>query len=537
MSIALAALPVAQLVQQLLIDTGVSWLRMLTALFLSFVLALLVGIWAARSDSAGKIILPIIDVFQTLPILAFFPLVILVFVAFLPAYIGINTAIVFLIITSMLWNMIFAVYEGVKTIPNEMIEVSELYRLSRFQRLRKIYIPAAMPRLVEQSMLSWAIGLFYLVTSEIFSTGNQVYSATHGIGVAFAQLAQPPINASYYLIGFIIFISFVIATRYLLFASLEKRYIKRTEAQKSGRTAKYRFRGALLFREIQSLYHGSLGIKPRRHLKRHLTGQPAAVHLARKEAPRWRKYAYCLIIIAALVSILYESGYINPTTMSDESLVLAALAASFARVWLVFFAILAVSIPICVYLIFMSKKIREYITVFQILASIPATIVLPLIAYAFVGNPNHGEIVAFVIFFLSGIWYVIFGAIASSRNLPEELPEVKGIFHVKGLNAWRKIYARAIIPGLVTGAVTGIAAEWNASIVAEYFTNAGVSGSTVVSSVGTGIGKLLDVSVTSTPPDLLLMVIALINLTVMIILINTFVWKRFYRKVADEYRI
>ncbi len=547
MSIGLAALPLYQLAQQLLLDTGASWARMLVALLISFIISLFVGIWAARSEIAGKVILPIIDIFQTLPILAFFPFVIYVVVVALPPMFGINAAVVFLIVTSMLWNMIFAVYEAIRTLPNETFEVSELYRLSPFQRLRKIYVPAAMPRLVEQSVLSWAIGLFYLVTSEIFSIGNAHYTVTHGIGVALTQLAISG-SFGYYLLGFLVFIAFVIATRFLLFAPLENHYARRRAA--AGLQPIHRQRGmhlhpVAIFREMQHLYREGLGIKPKRHLKRHLVGPPPQPAI-RKEPVWWHKYYYTLLFLIAVVALLFITGNINQTTMSYESLVLASLAASFARIWLVFVIILVVSVPLCIYIIFMTKRLSGYVTLIQIIASIPATLVLPVIAAAFAGNPMQGEIVAFIIFFLSGVWYVIFGALANSRDLSDNLLEIKKVFHVRRLDAWRKIYVKAIVPGLITGAVTGIAAEWNASIVAEFFTNAGIGGSTVISSVHTGLGQLLDASLSAAPgtviggvvvnQPLLLMAIALINLTVMIILINTFVWKRLYKSVAEVYR-
>src|SRR5208282_2191409 len=103
----------------------------------------------------------------------------------------------------------------------------------------------------------------------------------------------------------------------------------------------------------------------------------------------------------------------------------------------------------------------------------------PLIVRAL--GSGHGEHVAFVIFFLSGIWYVIFGMIAATRTLPSNIFEVQKVFGVRGKLAWTKIYLKALLPGFITGAITGIAAEWNASIVAEYFTasGAGASASTV----------------------------------------------------------
>jgi NitT/TauT family transport system permease protein len=525
----------AQLLLQLFEDTSASWLRMLVALAISMVLSLLLGIYMARNRTVEMILLPVLDIFQTLPILTFFPFAIYLFVFLLPGYIGINGAVVFLIITSMLWNMIFGVYEAIKTLPNEISEIGRLYRLGRWKRFTKIYLPAAMPKLVEQSMLSWSIGLFYLVTSEIFSTGNQNYAVAHGIGVAITALAFSGDTYSY-VAALAMFVGFVIATRYLLFVPMEKRvtrhYDKAYKHIKMQSRHFYRFR---LFRALAFVH-----MKRRRSIfpERKKHRQPSNETLPQADIGKaYQMHSIRITLISVLflmiLFVLY-AHFFEPVLFSYEFEALASLAYSFARVWISFIAILVVAVPLSVYLVFMSRHREAFVSTFQILASIPATIVLPIIALAFRNTAMGSEIVAFLIFFLSGIWYVIFGILSDAKTIDENIPDVKRIFGVKGFRAWKSIYIMAVLPGLVTGAVTAIAAEWNASIVAEYFTSTGISGGSVVTSVGTGMGKLLDIALGN--GNLTLMVLALLNLTLMIILINTFVWKRLYRKMSETYR-
>jgi NitT/TauT family transport system permease protein len=109
---------ILNLVLMLLVNTSFSWLRLFIALALSVILSLFIGIAAARSKIAEKIIIPVLDIFQTLPILAFFPIVIIIILSLVKGSLGINLAVIFLIITSMIWNISFAVYEAVKTLPN-----------------------------------------------------------------------------------------------------------------------------------------------------------------------------------------------------------------------------------------------------------------------------------------------------------------------------------------------------------------------------------------------------------------------------------
>ena len=361
-----------------------------------------------------------------------------------------------------------------------------------------------------------------------------------------------------YILALIVFIAFVIATRFLFFKPLEDYATRYTRTNVQVKKEGGNFVVSWFHRRIQTqpitkpltrpiTAAANAGVKG---FRKFMFTEKREVHMPKNSVERkyGRKitYAIAAIIVAA---ILYYTIFINTSVLTYEYESLVALALTFARIWLAFLLIIIISVPLCVYLVFYTRQSRKYLVLFQVIASIPATILLPGIVALFLHFPDQGNVVAFVIFFLSGIWYVIFSIIASTRNMPSNILEVKNIYGVKGVQAWKKIYLLAIIPGLITGALTGIAAEWNASIVAEYFTTSGITttsttaplnatqilaaNSTVVTQVGTGMGKLLD-SAASTGNGTLLL-IALINLTVMILLINTFVWKRFYKQVAKIY--
>ncbi len=500
----------------IIVDTSYSWLRMFIALGISLVISIVIGISAARMPKFGRIIIPIVDVLQTLPILAFFPFAMYVFVFFLPGYIGINAAVVFLIITSMVWNMIFGVYQALNSMPVEYTEVARIYRMNFYRRLTKIYIPAALPRISEQMSLSWAVGLFYLVTSEIFSVGTKGYAVKHGIGVALTN-AMASGNLYAYFYGILIFVIFVVATRLLFFDSFDK-FANRFYLNSYKRESRLRF-GT----RIGSLLSGAGSAFSRFKLREHENrGQSRTVSYA--------GYAVLAAVVAYIAYILYTNIPVAQVYKlpSYEIYALFSLAASFLRIWGAFAVVLAIAIPLSVYVLFMAKRRRAYMLSFQILASIPATILLPLIAQL-VGD--NAEMLAFLIYVLSGIWYVIFSIMATAKYLPTNVDEVKRIFGLRGKSAWKKVYLKAIFPGLITGAITGIAAEWNASIVAEYF-SAGTSG-TVLTSVGTGIGKALNLSLSGN--NLFLMGILLLNMVVMILAINYFVWRRLYKKMEVIY--
>jgi NitT/TauT family transport system permease protein len=528
----------------IIVDTSFSWVRMFIALFFSILISLAVGIYAATNRTAEKLIIPILDIFQTLPILAFFPFVIFIVVATLPGHIGINAAVIFLIVTSMIWNITFGVYESIKTIPLEFFELGKIFNLNPFERLTKILIPASMPRVVEQSILSWSIGLFYLVTSEIFSTGNAAYTVKYGIGVALTNLAFSS-NFTEYFVGIAVFICFVIATRLLFFNYLKNRFTKHTVQERHSVEETKKSSIIKTLDKISPFSKVRLDMIQKNVISiRNKFTRPVVVMNKRapkriaKPKPEHRlskyKHLFYAAIILIAIYVCYIYGIFSITYLNYEHIVFFSLIATLARIWFAFAVIFAVSLPVGVYLVFISKRSSFYLLLFQIIASIPATILLPIIAISLKNAPFHNELIAFIVFFLSGIWYVIFSIVSNKNTIASSVLEVKGIFGVKGKNAWKDIYIKAILPGVITGAITGIAAEWNASIVAERFTTNAIGNGNVITSVNLGLGKLLDVSLAN--GNLALMVLGLINLTIVIILVNRFFWKKLYNRVLTPYR-
>lgn len=510
------------LLGSLLVDTTFSWIRMFIALGISIPLSLAIGIAAARSSMAERIILPIIDVLQTLPILAFFPIAVYVIVGFLPGYIGINYAVIFLIIISMVWNIIFGVYESVKLIPENYIQMAKVYGIGRLARIKDIYIPASMAKVANQSILSWSIGLFYLVTSEIFSTGNSIYAVKYGIGVELLKLGLSG-NILNYLIGISVFVSFVIATRFLFFKPFEKAFDLNSKDRKIKRFPNIKLFDNITNKTIKGRFLKLPTMKISARKKR--TKQFVSI---KTRSLLFKYVPYAFIIISALTGIMIL--FTNPILLIYEYKAIKSLAFSFVRIWVVFALIFIVSIIISIHIKFKSKNGSKYILIMQILASLPATILLPIIVKYVARFPYHAEIVAFIIFFLSGIWYSIFSTISTGNSVPNYIFDIVKIFHIKGREATRKIYLKALMPGIITGGITAVAAEWNASIVAERFTTTAIGNGAVITSVGTGVGKLLDISLEQ--GNIVLMLIVLINMTIMIIIINKLVWHRLYNKTT-----
>ncbi|MGB9861593.1 MAG: ABC transporter permease subunit, partial [Candidatus Bipolaricaulaceae bacterium] len=152
-----------------------STVRMLAAYVLSLSFSLFYGYRAARSRYAEIVFLPILDVLQSVPILSFLPVAVLALTAFLPERVGVELAAIFLIFTSQAWNLTFAWYQSLITVPAELREASAIFRLRSYLRFRFLELPFAAIHLIWNSMMSWAGGWFFLMASEMFTVGTRDY--------------------------------------------------------------------------------------------------------------------------------------------------------------------------------------------------------------------------------------------------------------------------------------------------------------------------------------------------------------------------
>ena len=519
---------------QLVLDLLASWGRLFAALLLSIVFSIFVGVTAATNRKAENVLIPIIDVLQTIPILGFFPVVIFLVVLVLPGAIGVNAAVILLIFTSMAWNITFGVFEAVKSIPDELIEVARINHLSKWRMLTDIYVPASMPRIAYQSALSWSVGLFYLVTSEIFSTGSANFAVTYGIGVEIAHLVLMQ-NALLYAVAILFFIAGVLLTRWLFLQPLSiysEKFSFKEEQRASGRSrvlAFYTGVGRFIEERLPTV---TVEFKKR---ARPEGKQPESAGAPVRKGVSAAMVSAAIVIALLAISvavIVYTRDY--PFTAS----LLSALGLSFLRVWGMYVVCVAIAIPLGIVVARSTRAYEAIFAVLQVLASIPATILLPLIVVIFLMLPFGNEFTALAIIFLAMIWYLLFSVIAGMRTIPEQFDELLSIYKVGWVQAWREVYIPAMLPSFVTGSITAIGGAWNALIVAEYFE----VGTKVLTQVGTatdggasGIGKLLDLATFG--GNLAHMLLALAAMVVMVMVINRLVWQRLYRYVTLKYRI
>jgi NitT/TauT family transport system permease protein len=530
---------VGQLIVKLLIDTAYSWIRMSLALVLSIIFSWIVGVAAARNRTANAIIIPVLDVLQSIPILGFFPVVLVVFVALFPGWVGINIAVIFLIFTSMSWNIAFAVYEAVLSIPQEYLDLASMEKLGLWRRLTELYIPASWSKVAYNSVVSWSVGLFYLISSEIFSLGTKDYQVANGIGVDIANYSSQGLWSNYATaIGVFIFV--VILTRFFFlgqFSAWSEKFKLIEEPRVIRKDPIYRFYSWINTRaasKVFSMLSRPMSLRPR-------MPSQSVNHKVRRQMTKQRntkslRIATALIGLAALALVtigifhaLLAAGISLADLANKESNVLVGLAYSFVRVWYVYVLSVAVGLPLGIVVALHSRLYQTASPILQIISAIPATALLPPIAVFVATLPFSGELTAAIVIFLGTIWYIVFNIIAGIRSIPNEIFEVSKLMKLRGWAYWKHVLIPAALPSFVTGSITGVGAAWNTLIVAEYFS---ISGS-VITRVPNGIGVLLNVATNS--GDLLLLGLTIFSMTALIVAINLLFWRRLYKYTTRRF--
>ncbi len=529
-----------------IVDIIYSFGRMIIALVISVAFSLGIGIMAARNKTAESIIIPVLDVFQSIPILGFFPIVILAIIAVAPSQIGVNTAVIVLIFTSMSWNITFGVYEAVKAIPQDYIDLFATERSTTWRKITALYIPASLSRIAYNSQISWFVGLFYLISSEFLSLGNQSYTVDKGIGVAIMEFALSNDWTGYaYAIIMLLAASTIWQVVFLQRFSLwSERYKFVDEPSATKKDPLLRFYSWVNDKSVSKLFliaHSKAS--PRLSASRvGVSVHSPVVGVSRFTSTLSRfktgvKYsALLLTIIFALFELaaILRSGSLHlnslpllSTVIRIEETAIIALGVSFARLWYVYFICVSIGLPLGIIIALNQKLLSITTSVLDVVASVPAPALLPIIVVLALGN---SELVAAFVIFVGMIWYIIFNVVAGVRTIPAELFELKDIFHISRVQAWLSIYLPSAATAFVTGSITAIGAGWNTLIVAEYFS---VANGAPIIQVGTGLGKMI--AVATNQGDILSLTLAVLTMTAFIVIFDLGFWRRIYHFATNRY--
>ncbi|MBL8146949.1 MAG: ABC transporter permease subunit [Anaerolineae bacterium] len=511
-----------------LLSTG----RMLAAYILSMGFSLVYGYAAARNRRLERIMLPILDILQSVPILSFLPVVLLGLTAIMAEDIAVELAAIVLIFTSQAWNLTFSFYQSMRTIPTEYREAGAIFRLGRFHRFRHVELPFAATGLIWNSVMSWAGGWFFLMAAEIFSVGARDFRLP-GLG-AYLQTAASQSDTQAMILGLATLILIIIALDQLVWRPLLA-WAERFRVSQVGDDAPVTswFLDSLSRSRIAHGLNRRIFAPAGRWLSRKLVRPPRYVPglepAADPPRSRW-SLVWKLLLILLIIAGVVGGGMVLLSLPLDEWLQIAAGAlATTLRVTIAVLIALAWTIPAGVLIGTNPRAARILQPMVEIAASIPATALFPIMLAWLLLVPAGANAAAILLMLLGTQWYLLFNIIAGASAMPQDLQYTSDLIRLRGWRRWRTLVLPALFPFIITGMITASGGAWNASIVAEY-TEFGGEVTQVV-----GLGSLISTSTARGNYPLLLA--ATLTMVVLVVLINRLVWRRLFRVAETRYRM
>jgi NitT/TauT family transport system permease protein len=510
-----------------------SLLRMFIALGLSTVFTLVYGTAAARLRRAEKVLVPILDILQSIPILVFLPLALTFFIRIFPnSLLGLELASIFVIFTSQAWNMTFSFYHSLISQPTELDEAARMYRLTKWQRFWKLDVPSSMIGLVWNMMMSMGGGWFFLTASEavtVFIKGKGISESLPGIG-SYMAAAIAKGSYSEVAIAIVVMVILVVGTNFFVFRPLvawaDKFRLENSESADRSKSLVLNF----LRRSSIPRLAGQLSRPIGRALDR-VTRPFGLAEYPLRSDPRKRRVGDVLFWSAILglsaAVVIIGVIYLNTHLGFDRfpSLIGFGLA-TFARVVVLLVAATLIWVPIGVK-IGMSPKLARYAQpVVQVLASFPAILLFPFATLVFINLGISLDYGAIVLMMLGAQWYILFNVIAGASAIPNDLRELMVSMRLTRRQRWRQVILPAIFPAYVTGGITAAGGAWNASIVAELVT---WHHRTLHAY---GLGNYI--ATASVQGKFTSLIAGGIVMSVFVVLVNRLFWRRLYRVAEDR---
>ena len=507
-----------------------SLLRIMVAYTLSLGFTLVYGYVAAYNARAERLMIPLLDILQSIPVLSFLPGVMLAMVALFPhSQLGVELGAILLIFTGQVWNMAFSFYASLKSIPRDMREAAQIYQFNWFQRFTNIELPYAAIGLVWNSMMSVAGGWFFLMACEMFVLGDKDFRLP-GLG-SYLQTAASGGDTRSILWGVFTMILVIVLMDQIVWrpviAWAEKFKMEQVESADVPQS---------WFLNLVEGSRGLVTLRKRifRPIREWMVLRYARQHQeAGRNAPPavWRIWTGRLIAAVAVCAVLYAviraGGMLTQLSAAEYKEMFAGAFATFLRVVAALIIGSAWTIPVGVAIGFNPKLSRIAQPLAQIAASVPATALFPIVLLLLIKIGGGLGIGSIVLLLLGTQWYILFNVIAGAMAIPTDLREASSLFRFTSAQRWRTVILPGIFPYLITGLVTASGGAWNASIVAEYFRFKDHTYTT------TGLGAVISGATDAGNFDLLLA--STIVMAIIVVTINRLVWRRLYRLAAARY--
>ncbi|MDR1057450.1 MAG: ABC transporter permease subunit [Coxiellaceae bacterium] len=503
-------------------------IRLFIALFFSLIFTFIFGTWAAKNKHAERLIIPIIDILQSVPVLSFLSITITGFIyIFKNSMLGPECAAIFGIFTSQVWNMALSFYQSVKTVPNELKEAADIFHLSGWQRFWRIEVPYSMPGLLWNMMMSMSGSWFFVIACEAFSVANHNITLP-GIG-SYISLAIARANnqAVIYAIIFMFIVIFLYDR--LLFRPLIYWTEKFKESQDDEEKAP-RVWLISLFQHTKFLRHTLLWLNKISDVWINLYPLKTRIKFPTKKRSSKTTikiyYFFLTLILIGAVTVIWRFIFVNVALVEVKQVIILGIFTGI-RVMSLIFLVSLIWVPIGVWIGLRPSFAATIQPIIQFIAAFPANLLFPIVTILVVTLKLNVEIWVAPLMILGTQWYILFNVIAGTSALPKELKLAAVNFKLKGLVWWRRFILPGIAPYLITGAITAAGGAWNASIVAEIINWGAIKLS------ATGIGAYIQTHFTE--GDFPRIALGTIIICSIVLLINRLFWRPLYNMAIERF--
>ncbi|WP_020201975.1 MULTISPECIES: ABC transporter permease [Cupriavidus] len=506
-------------------------IRMLLALAASLLFSFAFAALASKNRTAEKVMVPALDILQSIPVLGFLSITVTGFIALFPgSLVGVECAAIFAIFTSQAWNMAFSLYQSIRTIPSDLVEAAAMFRLSAWQKFWRLEVPFAMPGLLWNMMMSMSGGWFFVVASEAISvSGNDI--KLPGIG-SYISLAIQQQNLA--AIGWAILAMLVGIVLYdqLLFRPLiawADRFRFETLAQEN--EPQSWLLNLLRRSEWVSLLLARTAALAERTLAWGSGRKATASRGGDARRALWIERAGTIVITLVAVAALYRVMHFVRTEVgwAEVGHVLWLGLLTMVRVVVLIFLAALIWVPIGIRIGLNPAAARIAQPVAQFLAAFPANLMFPLVVMLIVRFGLNPEIWLSPLMIFGTQWYILFNVIAGASGIPTELKLAARNFGLRGWLMWKRFLVPAVFPSLLTGLVTAAGGSWNASIVSEYVT----WGDRTL--VATGLGSYI--AEMTAKGDFPRIALGIGVMAVFVVGFNRLLWNRLYLLAQERTRL
>ncbi|NUM87961.1 MAG: ABC transporter permease subunit [Bdellovibrionales bacterium] len=523
-----SAEPVDLTLESLPYATFLSLSRIAIAYVVCLVTSVLVGYWAAHSKVAEKIIVPMIDIGQSIPVLGFLPGLVIAFLALFPnSRVGLEIAAVLTLYTGMAWNLMLSFYGSIKTIPREYVDIVRAYGYGPLGQLLRLELPWATNGLVWNSMLSVAGGWFFLTVCESYTIGDTSFRLV-GLG-SFMALAAERGDWASIAAGVSVMVMILVATDYFVWKPL-LRWAERFQKAAPDEDQEEE-ENVIAFFAKSKWITSFLRKFRRRHAVQFYVNRRGKK--SRDPYP-WAVKAVPWIVLAVFTAVSVWAVWMSVTMVAgipaEEWRAIGANTLwTSLRVTAALLVAALVMIPLGLWLGTHPALVKRMQSIIQVVAAFPAPMIFPLLISVFLFLRVPMEVGAVVLMLTGAQWYLLFNVISGAASVPENLVEVARLSGMGSMGLIRRVFLPAAFPSILTGMITAAGGAWNTSIVAELVIFRGERYEAA------GLGSYIArAAYEARYPEL---IAAVTIMVVVIVLVNRLVWARLYDLAENRYRL